>query len=171
MENRDVFGKARQEAIFDEIHKTEGTATTEVLDLVARKAELKAIENMGEESEGRFIAYARRTDIVKTVRNASPQEDVFRKIDKWITLNEEGLPELPVQVKSSYRDVRLFKYGNPETGRRPDLGFTKLHGIEIVLNCGRSVKLRTFKKQLHEEIRRVRLMLKGDPSLANHIKP
>jgi hypothetical protein len=173
MENkdRDVFGRARQEAVLDKIHETAGTASAQVLDQVARKAEGRAIEKMGEESERRFVAYAKRTDIVKFVRNASPQDDVFRGIDKWVTLSEDlELPELPVQVKSSFRDVRLYKYGDPNTGRKPDPAFTHLNGIEIVLNCGRAVNPKNFKKQLHEEIRRIRLTLKGNPSLADSIK-
>jgi hypothetical protein len=173
MENRDrdVFGRARRDAILDKIHETGGTATSDVLDEAARIAQNRAIEKMGEESERRFVAYARQTDTVKSVRNASPEDDVYRGIDKWITLREDlGLPELPVQVKSSFHDARLYKQGDANTGRGPDPAFTRLHGMEIVLNCGRSVKLKFFKKQLHEETRRIKLMLKGNPSLVNFIK-
>jgi hypothetical protein len=173
MENRDrdVFGKARREAILDKIHETGGAATADVLDQAARTAENRAIEKMGEESEKRFVAYARQTDIVKSVRNANPLEDVYRGIDKWISLrDDQGLPELPVQVKSSYGDRKVYMYGDPETGQKPDPAFRRLHGMEIVVNCGRAVKLKDFKKQLHEETRRIKLMLKGNPFLVNFIK-
>jgi hypothetical protein len=171
MENRDVFGRARQEAMLDAIRETGGTATAEILDKAAKKAQSDAIEKMGEESERRFNAFARKTDCVKYVRNSSPLEDVYRGIDKWMQLREDqGLPELPVQVKSSYKDVRLYKYGDPNMCTKPDPAFTHLHGIEIVLNCGRSVNLKAFKKQLHEETRRVKLTLKADPSLVRFIK-
>ena len=177
MENRDrdVFGRARSEAVLDAIHnsinETGKTPSTDVLDQVGRKAVNKKIEEIGEESEGRFVAYARLTDIVKSVRNSKPLDDVYRGIDKWIQLRDaEGLPELPVQVKSSYKDARLYKQGNPNTGEKPDPAFTHLHGIEIVVNCGRAVNLKAFKKQLRMEVRRVKLMLKGDPSLTNFIK-
>ena len=171
MENRDVFGQARLEAILIANHEAEGMAPAEILDQVARKAELKAIEDMGEESENRFSVYARRLPIVKSVRNPTPEEDVYRGIDKWILFTEnQGLPELPVQVKSSYHDAKRYKYGDPNTGRRPDPCFTRLHGMQIVLNCGRSVKPGTFRKQLHEEMRRIRLTLKGNPSLTKYIQ-
>lgn len=169
MEHKDVFGQARLEAILKANHETGGMAPAEVLDQAARKAELTAIEKMGEESEDRFSVYARRLPIVKSVRNSTPEEDVYRGIDKWILFTgDQGLPEMPVQIKSSYHDAKRYKYGDPNTGKRPDPCFTRLHEIEIVLNCGRSVKPGAFKKQLHEEMRRIRLTLKGNPSLTKH---
>ena len=177
MENRDrdVFGRARTDAVLDAIHdsisETGKTPPTDVLDQVGRKAVNKKIEEIGEESERRFVAYARLTDTVKSVRKSKPLDDVYRGIDKWIQLRDtEELPELPVQVKSSYKDVRLYKQGNPNTGEKPDPAFTHLHGIEIVINCGRAVSLKAFKKQLREEVRRVKLTLKGNPSLINFVK-
>ena len=171
MENKDIFGQARQEAIFNTIHESGGTATAEVIDKAARKAESEAIIKIGEESEEKFDTFAKLTDIIKSGTDSSSYEDVYRGIDKWVLLREDQeLPGLPVQVKSSYRDCRLYKYGDPNKGIKPDPAFIRLHGIEIVLNCGPSVKPKAFRKQLHEEIRRIKLTLKGDPSLIKFTK-
>ena len=172
--HRDIFGQARVEARLDMLSDAKDKPiqpTTQELDAAAKLAEQSAIEQVGEDSEKRFSAYAKHLEIVKSVRNANPLDDVYRGIDKWILFREDqGLPELPVQVKSSYRDARLYKHGDPNTGRKPDPCFTRLHETEIVINCGRAVKPKAFRRQMMDEVRRIKLALNADPTLTKYIK-
>lgn len=145
-EKGDLFGRARLDAMLEAIGK--GKKSTEELYEAARMAENNAIQAVGEKSERRFNAYARHLKIVKSVREGSPADDL-NGIDKWITLSDiYKLPELPVQVKSSFKDVRKFK--------KDDRRFLNRRMIEIVVNCGPSVKPRVLKNQLLSEIRRIK---------------
>ena len=170
--NRDIFGRARREACLDLIHATDGMASNADLEQAARIAQQKVIEKVGNGSEKRFVYYALHSGMVKSVRIPDSIEgalgDVYDKIDGWVTLNPEfGLPELPYQVKSSRRDAKLFKEGDPNTKIKPDSGFTRLHGLMIVINSGPSVKQAGFRRQLEEEIQRIKPILKAHPSYAN----
>jgi len=168
---RDRFGVARREAILDELTVTGGKASNKDLDQAARKAELAAIEKVGIESESRFDSFSARFRTISSVRPPTPEEDTYRKIDRWVTFKEElSLPEWPVQIKSSYRDARLFKFGDPNTNKKPDPGFISLHGLIIVINCGPSVKYKSFRRQAYQEITRIKSILDTNPSFIKLIE-
>lgn len=175
MENRDAFGQARRDAVLNAIHEsiseTGKSPSTDVLDRVARKAEGKVIERIGNQSEKRFVEFASKSLIVKSVVNANPLNDVYDAIDKW-TLFIDGfnLPPIPVQIKSSPRGVDVFKYGDPSQNKRPNASFQKLHGLMMVLNCGPSVKNPDlFDKQLRREIGRIVQIMDNDHPAAKHL--
>jgi hypothetical protein len=157
-----VIGFERRIALLEAIHNTEGTASSEQLEQAAKKAELKSIEKVGDNSEKRFFKYVSRLEGVFFVQTAHPHEDVYKAVDMWIRFKKsENLPDLPVQVKSSFKDVDAFRE-NPN--------YVKRHGIEIVINCGPKISDEDFKHQFNNEIRRIRASLKDNPSLLDPIK-
>ena len=158
----DIFGYERREAMLDEIHATEGTASSDQLELAAKKAESKSIEEIGDKSEKKFLKYAGRIDIIFAVQNAHPQEDAYKAVDMWIRFKkDEELPDLPVQVKSSFKDVDDF---------RENFNYLKRRGIEIVINCGPKISEENFYQQFMGEIRRIKVSIKANPRLLNSLK-
>jgi hypothetical protein len=154
-----IVGFDRRMALLDAIHNTEGTASSEQLEQAAKKAESKSIETVGDNSEKRFFKYVSRLDGIFFVQTAHPHEDVYEAIDMWIRFKKnENLPDLPVQVKSSFEDVDTFRE-NPN--------YIKRNGIEIVINCGPRISDEDFNRQFNNEIRRIRASLKDNPSLLN----
>jgi ribosomal protein L36 len=157
--NGDIFSHARREAILDTIRDTNGAASSDQLEQAARKAESKSIEKVGDESEKKFLKYVKRTKNIMFVQNAHPTDDVYGGVDMWIRFNkEEQLPDLPVQVKSSFEDVDTF---------RENSNYIKRNGIEVVINCGPRISDEDFNRQFNNEIRRIRASLKDNPSLLN----
>ena len=161
----------RFNAIMDLIGTTDGKATAIEIDVVARMADRKSNEEKGNASENKFMFYAVRLPEVVNLRNASAEEIYFLKIDKWITFDKSlHLPELPVQIKSSRKAVNIYKEGDPETGKRPRPEFIKLNGIQIVINCGKSVGMPEFKSQMTDEIQRITNALHRRPTLIQAIE-
>jgi hypothetical protein len=158
----DIFGYERRNALLDAIHATDGTASFDQLKQVVRKAEMKSIEKVGEDSEKKFLKYASHLDNIFFVQNAHPQEDVYKGVDMWIRFKKgEGLPDLPVQVKSSFKDVDAF---------RENSNYLKRKCLEIVINCGPKVTEENFKIQFRGEIKRIKASITANPSLLNSIK-
>jgi len=60
-------------------------------------------------------------------------------------------------------DVRLFKYGNPESNTEPSSGFTDFKGLIMVINCGPSVTYKSFRRQVYEEVSRIMTVLDNNP--------
>lgn len=165
-----VHSQPGLEAMLDLIHATDGKATTEEIDLAAKRADRKSREEKGDKSEEKFMFYAVLLPEVVNLRNPTAEEDAYLKIDKWITFDESlHLPELSVQIKSSRKAVNFYKEGDPETGRRPDHGFIKWKGMQIVINCGRSIGIREFKSQMEDEIQRITTTLQKNPALLHTI--
>ena len=157
-----IFSRERREAILDKIHDTEGMASFDELEQAAKKAESKSIEEIGDKSEKKFLKYAGRIDIIFAVQNAHPHEDAYKAVDMWIRFkNIEGLPDLPVQVKSSFKNVDEFRE-NPN--------YLKRRGMEIVINCGPKVTEENFNQQFMSEIRRIKASIKTNPHLLNSLK-
>lgn len=147
----------RLNAYFDLIRSTDGKATNEELELAAKRSENVYIQKIGDRSEKKFMEFAKRVDNVKSVFISSYEDDVFNSIDMWVKFNDSlGLPNLPVQVKSSIRGVRDFRNENK---------YIKIKGLEIVINCGPSVTLANFNQQMREEVARIKNSLQSNPSL------
>ena len=171
MGERDYYKESKLQAIFKLIHDTEGKAKAEEVDRAGKNAVKKAMDEIGEESENRFTIFAERMAMVEHVRESSAEEDIYGGIDKWILFKPElKLPELPVQIKSSYRQTILFMYGDQKKGILPDPSFSKLHGMMMVMNCGPSVEEGYFKRQIRSEIQRIKQTLKVNPHLSKHLK-
>jgi hypothetical protein len=161
-ERRDIFKREREKAILETLTKTHSGASFEEIEEAKKRAEHEAIQRVGEKSERRFLYYSKNLKrIVERVRPGSFDDDYYNSTDAWLKLSQKfNLPqELPVQVKSSYKDARIFKFGDPDTGREPNKNFIKRNGVMIVVNCGPSVKQRDLKKQFLDEIRRIQGML------------
>jgi prophage maintenance system killer protein len=130
-----------------------GKTDYDELTQAAKTAETEAIQAMGFASELRFDKYLAYAKSIKNVRDASCYEDAFEAIDKWLEYeNSRDLPELPVQIKSSFKDVREF---------RKNTKYKQRNGIEIVVNCGPSIKYKGLMRQLLSEKRRIRNLLKA----------
>ena len=167
--NFDLFAQRRLDAMISA--HSRGLTSSEELVEAARMAEQRAIEEIGAATENRFLTFSKMVKSIKEVRNGTPQEDVYRGIDKWVIFKRHlNLLALPVQIKSSDKDVRKYKYGDPQKNTGPNPGFIKLQGVLMVINCGPSVKPEYFKKQIYLETRRIRNILEVNPSLADLIK-
>lgn len=157
-----IFGRDRREAILDTIRDTDGAASSDQLEQAAKKAVSKSIEKVGDESEKKFLKYVKGINNIFFVQNAHPTDDVYKGVDMWIRFKkEETLPDLPVQVKSSFKDVDTFR-DNPN--------YIKRKGMEIVINCGPKITEENFKQQFNNEIRRITASIKENPSLINSTK-
>jgi len=150
-ERHNAFSNARMNAVFDSIRQ--GNSSPDELIKAAREAELDKIVEIRMKSEKRFKYYAKRLKAIKSFREADPLDDVYEGIDFWVSLDEKfNLPELPVQIKSSFKDVTAFKQGVP---------FERPKGIEIVTNTGPSTKFKGFNRQIFEEISRIKEILEN----------
>ncbi len=163
MKERGVFAQEKLNAMFNLIHETDGKAKGDDVIRAGEIALHKAIQRVGDNSEIRFTDYAKHLRIVKNVRDSTPDEDVYDGIDKWILFQPEfGLPELPVQIKSSGKDVSLFMNGDPKKGILPDPNYTKAKGIMVVVYCGTSIEKIDLKRQLNCESRRIKRLLNNN---------
>jgi len=159
MKEKDAFGKARLDGILNAL--SAGETGNDELREAGRRSELRAIEETGLASEKKFTRYAGNVDFIECVQDAVPYEDVYDGIDKWLRFKEyKKLPDIPVQVKSSFKDVRLF---------RESPKYRQLRGMEIVINCGPSITYEKFLMQLSDEVERIEVSLKNDPSLGRFI--
>jgi len=151
----------RLNAYFDLIRATDGKATNQELEKAVRKAETIFVQKIGDRSEKKFMEFAKRIGDIKSVFKPSCEDDVFNGIDMWLKFNDTlGLPNLPVQVKSSDRDVNMFK-----TKRH----YIKHAGMEIVINCGPTVSLKMFRNQLTKEVSRIKNALISNPELYKNL--
>jgi hypothetical protein len=154
---RDAFARARLDAMLS-AHAA-GLTSNEDLENAAYEAEKRQIERVGVKSERRFDRFCRESEmLVVRVRKGTPLEDVYDATDRWIVLAERyGLPELPVQIKSSFRGVREFKKNNN--------GYSKLAGLVIVVNSGPSISLGNLRTQINDEAKRIQHLLRKYPDL------
>ena len=167
MEN-DRFKRARLRAMLQA--QSEGKTTNEQLDHAAKQAENRITERTGNQSEKRFEEFALRSPMVKTFTKASALSDVFEGIDGWIKMVDGfKLPPLPVQIKSSFRGVELFKHGDPTQGKKPNSSFERLHGLLLVINSGPTTNLNLFNSQIRREIGRVVHTLEKNPEFMNDL--
>ncbi|KKS95451.1 MAG: hypothetical protein UV71_C0007G0022 [Microgenomates group bacterium GW2011_GWC1_43_13] len=159
MKERGAFEKARIDGILNAL--SEGKTGYDELSEAGKTSESRAIEDIGLESERRFTRYARQVDFIECVQDAVPYEDAYEGVDKWLRFKPyKKLPDLPVQVKSSFRDVNLFRK-NPKYKNRG--------GMEIVINCGPSINYGIFLRQLTLEVNRIKISLEESPSLGRFI--
>jgi len=137
-----------------------GIKNDSVLTEIANRAEEDYTDKIGEESESRFIEYSKNIKFVKSVSDTHPLEDHLLSIDKWITFDKSlSLPDLPVQIKSSYRGVFVFKNGDSKNFIKPNWVYKHLSGLMVVVNCGPLVKPKEFRLQLLKEATRIRELI------------
>lgn len=137
------FEDIRQRAI--SIAKKLGVDDEEKLTIIGDRAAHAKIERVGLESEARYERYVSSHPDIKFKRG-TPLEDVYDAIDYWESFPNERLIDLPVQIKSSYNGVRIFRH---------DKRYKERKGIMLVLNTGPSVSLEEFDQQHSDEIQRV----------------
>ena len=138
---------------------SEGLISSFALEQAADSAVRRLNQKVGLNSEIRFDIFVSQIRMVKTVRYASSWDDAHKSVDRWVTFKDEfGLPELPVQIKSSNNGVSFFKFGDPERNIKPNREFQKRNGEIIVVNCGYNVTQRDLIRQLQSEMKRVKLI-------------
>jgi len=153
MKEKDPFKKARLDGILSAL--SEGKCGYDELKEAGRAAEHEAIEDIGEASEQRFFKFSGHVSFIKNVREATVYEDAYEAIDAWLEFQDcEKLPELPVQIKSSFKDVCEFK----RNGK-----FKARNEMQIVINCGPSIAYNGYMTQLKREIGRVRSLINLKP--------
>lgn len=124
-----------------------GKTSPQELEEAARGITNRITSKIGKKAEDKFTEFALRSDKIRSLRNASINDDVFQGIDKWVSFNDElGIPTLPVQIKSSEKGVKEYKSTRQ---------FEKLNGAVIVINCSYKVTKDYFEKQLESETRRI----------------
>lgn len=147
----DVGSKAISEAV------AVGITDTSELEKIRENSIKQKIYQIGRETEDRFVGFIFEHPTISFVRISSHADDIEQGVDFWIKLNPKyGLPLLPVQVKSSRRDVKKFVNNDPKYLRAKE-------GI-IVLNCGPSVTRQKLLKKLEAEILRVRQIFVENPT-------
>jgi hypothetical protein len=148
----DKYSHIRLEAMLDA--QARGKTSVKDLDMAAALAMRILTDKKGKESEDKFKKMADSYNFIKTVRMASPIDDVFNGIDAWMTFSKKSrLPALPAQIKSSYTGVEEFK----ETKK-----FKNLNGMIFVLNCARHITNSQFREQFELEVARIRTILNKD---------
>lgn len=151
---KDRFSRARVQAILTAY--SNGVRDPDGLIEAAQNKQREIGITIGIRSENRFDRLALQMPIVKSVRNASPINDAYDGIDKWVEFTPNvNLPPLPVQVKSS--DKRVEKY-------KESREFIALCGMEIVINCGPKISKEEFRKQFNSEVQRIKKIIKTSDS-------
>lgn len=143
--------RLREEAV--KKAREEGVTEQEKLDWAAYDAERQFYYKVSRESEQRFRNFSKSHPEIKQIRDSSHEEDVVKGIDDWIEFEDSAhLPDLPVQIKSSFRGVFEFK---------KDRKFRERKDLIIVLNCGPRITQEGYDAQLASELARVREILAG----------
>ena len=164
-----MFRESRETEMLNTLTETQGLATPNQIDDASRRGNNKAIERVGNKSEKNFGYYASRSHVIREAINPNPIDDAKVAIDQWVLLKDVlHLPPLPVQIKSSPKDVNLFKYG--ENGTKPHRAFTKLNGLMIVINCGPSSDIKSFDQDLKSEIQRIRSIIHENPATITNLE-
>jgi hypothetical protein len=145
--------------------KSGGAISPKRLASIAAETEKLFTNIIGKESGKSFDIYANLTQLIKKDSEADTRGSLL-KIDRWISLDPDlNLPILPVQIKSSFGGVDIFKKGDKKRNIKPNRTFTSLNGVIIVINCGPSITLTSFQHQLCNEIGRIKTIIDSNPSL------
>ena len=133
-----------------------GISNTLDLEKIRDNSIKERIYQIGRDTEERFVNYVFEHHSISFVRTSSHADDIEQGVDFWIKLNPKyRLPLLPVQVKSSRRDVKKFINNDPK--------YSKAREAILVLNCGPSVTKQKLLKELEDEIKRVREIFMTNP--------
>lgn len=132
--------------------KEDGENDPVVLARVGEDAKRAEMFRIGRESEERFGMYVKSQRHFRYVLDGTHEEDIVHQVDKWLGMEPGSkLPdELPVQIKSSWKDVNAFKLSSK---------FRQRKGIFFVFNCGPSITQQDFDKQFKAESDRIRTIL------------
>lgn len=142
----DPLSRQRVDAVLDAYEL--GKRQPQDLLIVSRNKHKELTKIIGNESENKFMEWARQMPIVKLVRDASSNDDYNNGIDAWIDFQEFiKLSSIPAQIKSSEHGINLFKNSDK---------FKELHGIVMVINCGHKITKKNFQRQFNSELNRIR---------------